>query len=443
MTDSLAGRVAPDSAPGIACRLFGPLSTSLGASGLIQALNVVTGIALARGLGPTGRGEVAAIVLWPAVLVSLGQVGISDAITYHVARRLTEARTVLATSMMLLTLQTVVLAGAGFVVLPHVLSGHTEFQAGLLYLLYVPLFLLVDYPLRILQGQGRFASFNAVRLGLIAWTAVLLVALSSAHALNVWTATATYLSGYVVLVAPTIATALRGSTGSYTPQLRLARHLFAFGARSHVGFVSSLLNERLDQLAISILLAPAKLGLYVVAATLTSGATLVGAAVGLVALPSIARLESKAVRAASAARYVQLSFLSAVVFAAPAVVLAPQLLRIFFGDGYTSAANVSRVLLVAAVPLSLSRLLSALLKGDGRPLTAGVGDMTALGVTAVGLGIGVPLFGIMGAAIVSLLAYSVSSVWMLVRVCRALDIGAVQLLVPRAPSSWRWRLEGP
>src|SRR4051812_24280335 len=37
-------------------------------SGLIQLLGVVTGILLARGLGPTDRGAFAAMLLWPTVM---------------------------------------------------------------------------------------------------------------------------------------------------------------------------------------------------------------------------------------------------------------------------------------------------------------------------------------------------------------------------------------
>ena len=48
----------------------GPIGASLAASVGIQAVNVFTGILLARGLGPEGRGEFAAVILWPTVLAS-------------------------------------------------------------------------------------------------------------------------------------------------------------------------------------------------------------------------------------------------------------------------------------------------------------------------------------------------------------------------------------
>ena len=38
---------------------------SLLTSGGVLAVNILTGILLARSLGPTGRGEIAALLLWP------------------------------------------------------------------------------------------------------------------------------------------------------------------------------------------------------------------------------------------------------------------------------------------------------------------------------------------------------------------------------------------
>ena len=54
---------------------------------LLQVLNAVSGIELARGLGLHNRGALAAAVLWPTVAGSLGTLGIEESITYHIARQ--------------------------------------------------------------------------------------------------------------------------------------------------------------------------------------------------------------------------------------------------------------------------------------------------------------------------------------------------------------------
>ena len=53
-----------------------PVTLSLAASVAIQGLNVLTGIVLARTLGPAGRGELAAVMLWPSILAAVGSLGV-------------------------------------------------------------------------------------------------------------------------------------------------------------------------------------------------------------------------------------------------------------------------------------------------------------------------------------------------------------------------------
>src|SRR5207253_4285539 len=68
-------------------RLSGPLPLSFAGSAGIQALNAVTGIIGARALGPHGRGELAALLIWPLAISSLGSLGLSDALAFHAAQR--------------------------------------------------------------------------------------------------------------------------------------------------------------------------------------------------------------------------------------------------------------------------------------------------------------------------------------------------------------------
>src|SRR5215472_12860634 len=101
---------------------------SLVASGAMQLLNVVSGVVIARSLGPAGRGELAAVLLWPALLAYLSGLGGADAITYLASRQPDRARDIGATGFVLALLQGAAVVGAGYVVLPAVL-GHYGGQA--------------------------------------------------------------------------------------------------------------------------------------------------------------------------------------------------------------------------------------------------------------------------------------------------------------------------
>jgi O-antigen/teichoic acid export membrane protein len=408
-----------------------PLSLSFAASAGIQALNVVTGVLLARALGPAGRGELATAMLWPGLFAVVGSLGVGEAITYYAARAASAPGTLLGSTMALGTAQAVVLAAGAAVAVGPVLADHSADAraAAHAYLAYVPLFFLGTYLMAILGGLRRYAAFQALRVLVIAVSAVGLVALAAAGMLTVRTAVLVYLAANLVTVAAA-AVALRPWRAPVGVDGGLVRGLLAFGTRSHGGNVAAMLNERLDQLLISAFLAPASLGLYVVAVTLTSVTGLVGSSTAVVALPAVASATSAAERASQARRLVAVTLAASVAVTVPVILALPQLIHLFFGHAYAAAASPGRVLLVAAVAFSVGRVLGAVLRALGRPLDAGLAELGALVATLLGLALLLPRIGIMGAALTSLGAYLLSAAWQAARVARTVGVTPAALLLP-------------
>jgi O-antigen/teichoic acid export membrane protein len=219
-----------------------------------------------------------------------------------------------------------------------------------------------------------------------------------------------------------------------------ARLIMSFGIRSHAGSVSSLLNERLDQLLVSAFLGPVQLGLYAIAVTVTSVTSLVGSAVSPVAAAQIAHLQPADAHA-TARRLVSFTFWASLAVTLPLVLFAPALIGLCFGHAYASVAFVAQILLVAAIFLSTNRTLTAVLNGLGRPLDAAKAEGLAVVCTVVLLATLLPTVGLLGAGIASVAAYGISSVWMVLHAGRALGIRPFELLVPE-PGDVRRALAG-
>ena len=97
---------------------------------------------------------------------------------------------------------------------------------------------------------------------------------------------------------------------------------------------------------------------------------------------------------------------------------------------------MTRILLIASIALGTGRVLEAALKGANRPLDAGIAEGAGLAVTAVGLAVFLPILGLKGAAITSLLAYSITVLVALRRANGAFGTKRAQLL---KPEGWRPR----
>jgi O-antigen/teichoic acid export membrane protein len=433
MTATGITKAPPESAPAAVTPEVprGAVAYSLLTSGGVLAVNILTGVILARSLGPSGRGELAALLLWPSMLVLVGSLGVGDGITYHGARGTAPVGTLVGSTLAISVAQSVVLVGIGALIIPLVFAdyGGSTLVVAYVLLAYIPASLLAHNLMWVLTGLQRFGWFQWLRFSVILATAVVLVGLRLADSLDVTSAAITYLAVTMVALIATAVPVARMRRSALRPSFSLVRQLLAFGIRSQLSNVSSVLNERLDQLLISIFLAPARLGLYVIAVTLTSATGLVGTSVAVVALPVVAKHQPGHRRTEAARRFVGATILASALLTLPLLVFTPSLIGLFFGPDFVSAANVSRVLLVAAIAFSTSRALGSVLKAIGRPLDPGLAELFALAATVIGLATLLPALGLMGAALASLVAYGVSTWWMVRLTSRALGLSPTRLLL--------------
>lgn len=399
----------------------------------ILGLNLITGVLLARAFDPAGRGEVALIVIWPTMLAAVAQLGLPEAVTFHTARRTSPSGTILGSGLLIATARALVVLAVAAAILPFILGPHgaTVELAGYLFLGFVPGHAYNPLQLAILNGQERYRAVAVLRLLVIAGAAVPMVALFALDELTLVGVALCYVGAQVLALA-TSAIMLRGTWREIAISRPLTRELLHYGVRAHLGTLSAELNLRVDQLIVSLFLSTRDLGLYVVAATLATLTSVVGATIGYVVVPVTARARNDEERAVDARRYTTLTVFTSAAITIPLVIFAPTVLRTVFGPDYASVADVARILLVGSISFSTARCLEAILRAIGMPWQASVGELIAVGVTVVGLAALLPLFGLTGAALASLLAYVTSLAWMLRLTARRLRIPTRTLILVNA-----------
>jgi O-antigen/teichoic acid export membrane protein len=399
---------------------------------VIQAINSVTGIILARSLGVTDRGLLAAALLWPRVLAIVAVMGIEESATYHVARARRSGARVLAAGLTLVTAQSTVFVLVGAVVVPLALSRHGSATVvdGLIFLAFIPIYGLGILFTGLLLGWQRYRWFNRVRLTVALFLLAFQIVLLATGAMGVRSMVIANLAAYGALALYGWVLVRRTEPKRVRPDRQMIRSVFGYGVRSHASTTSSQLNQRLDLLVISIFLSASQLGLYTVAVAFTSLTGLIGASVARVALPTVAGLAAGGQRTLQARRLVSLTLIVSTVLSVPIIILAPVIIDIAFGSAYHAATASTRILIVGAIGFSMSRAIEAVLRAVGRPLDAGIAEFVALGATFVGLAALVPVLGLVGAALASLLAYVVACAWMTRRAARALEVSWLVLFTP-------------
>ena len=412
--------------------------SSFTATALIQASNIGSGVLLARFLQPDGRGELAAVILWPSVIGGIGIIGLHEAVAYYAARRPQDAGGLLRGSLALgLGLCALLMPLAAIVAHFIFADDRPEVrEAAFLYVAFLPLHFVASFAVGLFQGMLRFSQWNLLRV-LMHVAYVLLIPLFYAIGWGgvLGFAAASLLSLGLVAVVSLIGCARAGwlssASAAAQPLRKAVPALATYGLTVHLGATIAIVAERLDQMIISVMLSAADLGLFVVAVTVARLPLVVASTLGTVAFPKIAAALDDDSRTELFGRYARATMLAVLPSALFLAAVMPWLLRWFFGPAYAAATPLAWLLVVGAVPLSLKAMITAGLKGYNRGAIVSQAEIVTLGLSAAALAALVPNFGLMGAAAASVLAQGGALAFMLLRIKQATGIRPADLLLPR------------
>jgi O-antigen/teichoic acid export membrane protein len=367
---------------------------------LFQLLLMGSGITVARMLGEANRGHLALLVLIPSGLAQFGTLGIPLALTYEIARDRTRARAIVRPFGGIAATQAGLVLAANAVILWLLVRGEAnDVQiAGVVTLLLGPALLVNIYGLAILQGQQRFRAFYGLwLLPLLLYTVatVVLFALGENSLPLVtlaWT-TAIAIGGASTLVAVVIG--LPVTSGPPPPR----RGMIGFGLRSLLGSASPVETFRIDQAVVGLFISAAALGSYVVATAFTNLPRGLAVWLGAVAYPDVAARHDPRESRRTMWRYLA----GTAVLAGGAVVVieiaAGFLVQLLFGDAFSAAVPLTRILMIGAFLYSLRRVLADAARGAGYAIHGSVAEVTSWAILASTIPPFVALWDAEGAAI--------------------------------------------
>ncbi|MFN8164260.1 MAG: hypothetical protein U0R26_10640 [Solirubrobacterales bacterium] len=208
------------------------LLLTVGAGLTVQFMLVITGPFLARLLGPAGRGDLAALMLWPVVLVQLGCLGIPSALTYYVSSG-APWRATIRRAMGFAGWQLGLLTAAQAAIALTVFADRDAEvrQAAVIRIAAVAGLLAQEYGQAILQARSDMRAFNVLRLlpiSLFAAAVIVLFVLSASLVAVVvsWVAAVVLIGGVTLAFALTRRAA---PVSDHTKGLPADRALLSYG----------------------------------------------------------------------------------------------------------------------------------------------------------------------------------------------------------------------
>ena len=235
----------------------------------LGGLGIATGVIVARWLGPVGRGELAAIQMWPSAMATVAMIGLPEALVYFSAKAPVRIQTVSRQRRAHRVVVIPVFAVLGYALMPFLYRcspigssrGHVSicgfcrstlwsvFPIQLLRGINAGLPALERFPIRpggaVARGPRArsVAGEQPIQSGLPSRYVGLLAAIGAVMTWMVW----------------------RRAAGPAAPTRAAVRSMVRFGFPSALSTLPQFFNLRLDQMAVAAVLPARQLGVYMTA----------------------------------------------------------------------------------------------------------------------------------------------------------------------------------
>jgi O-antigen/teichoic acid export membrane protein len=409
---------------------------SAGAKLLVIGVNAATGILSARALRASGRGELAAMILWNVLLANAFTFGIPSALTYQLRRHLHKQSELVGTAFLIGLITSGLAIAVGLVGMKHWIPQYSTqvIAFSCLFLFNIPIFAWSLIGRAALEGGGDFKTSNA------SLTLAPLLTLAGLLGL-LWSHTFTPVAAawiYVVTGIPSFALIAWRIVQEYRPSLRDAREsvqlLLSYGVRSYGVDLCGTMAFYVDQALVIHLLNPGMMGAYVVALSLSRMLNAFHTAVVMVLFPKIAS-QSTPVILDLTGQAVRITTLLTATSGLLVAAFGPWLLGLLYGAEYRSASGVVRILVIEVVLSGVAQVLSQAFMALARP-----GFVTGLQI--IGLLLTVPLmllfiprFGVVGAAAALLISTTVRLLFVMFSFRKILNVDCPRIVAGRADIS--------
>lgn len=366
---------------------------------LIMGLQLLTGVIVGRLLGPSGRGELAIIILWPAFLSGLIIGGLRFSVIYHVSRNIGTLASTIATAAVAMFCGSAVSALIIILLAERLLPQLSPDCHDLLILtsMLLPIASVGSVLEPLLLGMRDYRHWNLLRLLDPALMVGFVLALALLGRLSVAMLVYMFLGIRLAYTAWFLAFAARKLPSARID--RASKGLLVYGAKClPSGWLGSI-NAQADQMILSAMFSPMYLGLYRTGANVASCMRFVFIGFQRLVMTEAAQFENESKRIDRITSYLASCMLVSSIAIVPFLMALGPAIRFLYGDQFSGSIVPAGVLVLAVVLRGWSGIIGNGFRGLGKPLLPLWADMIAAVLLITGFVLLIPRFGILGAAV--------------------------------------------
>jgi O-antigen/teichoic acid export membrane protein len=372
---------------------------------------VVT-IAVARVLGPSGKGAYSLILLVPTLLFTLGNLGINISNVYFGGKQKYSWTEIASNSLILALALGFAIAAAFllyfFIFEPSFLK-ELEPRSLVLATLMLPVNFLFIYFRYILLGQNRIKEFNLVGLASSSALLALIFLILFAFRGEVFGAILATAGAALITTILCIHLVRRVTPITWSFHPALFNDSLKFGIKGYLGNVIQFLNYRLDMLLVNFFLSVVFVGYYTIAVSFAEALWYFPGAVGTVIFARTSGVSTEEANRFTPRVFRNTLFLTTLA-AVALFILSKSFVLLLFGSAFLPAIQPLKILLPGVVALGSAKVLTNEIVGRGRPIINTIAAGVSLIINILLNILLIPAMGISGAALASTISYSVTSI---------------------------------
>jgi len=382
-------------------------------------IQTATIIIVARFYGTEGNGIFAMVFLLPYMLVSFLTMGLESSNIYLIGKMKTDVNEVFISNFWFgLLLSTIGVVLGALVIIYGSKSLFPNINKDLLWIALAcyPGLLMQKLTSSVLQGMQKYADYNFVSLisPFLLFFFSLMLLLNGVDDL-LYLISANFIAIYSSFV---ITIFITKSYLAITKQVNVKAFLSAaikYGYKVHVANILSFINYKADLLIVNMILNPLSTGIYVVAVQISERLWLFSQALSVVLFPTLSSMKG------NESMKIKFTFISCqMVFCITMIgsfflsAVSYFLIDILFGLEYIDAVTPLIALQPGIVALAVSRVISNDIAARGAPELNMYSSMIVVVINILVNFLLIPIWGLVGAAIATSVAYIVNLIFRIV-----------------------------
>lgn len=333
----------------------------------IQICTVLQGILLARFLGPIGRGEFAAVILWPSMFAGIGILGTNMAIARYAGKG-DEVGKLVRTAILVGFITGILTALLCGILMPKLIPNnkHELLPAAYFFLLFIPLNHIGLNLMGVDHGRGDFIGLNISRAIMYPIFFIgLIICWVFAEEKIFWVVGALLVANAGVVLFRLLMKS--NNIFSLSTSIIEVKSLFKTSLPFMLVSVISVFYAQIDKALLIWLSSPKEIGWYVAAFAAAGSVNMLSSALGIVQFSAASRATHGKGFEHLASLLRRCAILS-IIAGGFLFSLLPQLIPLVYGASFNGAIPIAQILLPGMILAGLGEIVNQALCGQGKPL---------------------------------------------------------------------------